>query len=72
MDEVGKQLTSLNVNKAVGEDQIPARLLKDATPVIVESVAYLVNKSIESGIFPESWKLARELYLYVKLMKVWI
>ena len=56
MGEVGKQLTLLNVNKAV--DQIPASLLKDATPVIVESVTYLVNKSIES------WKLARVVPLY--------
>ena len=63
MDEVEQQLPSLNANKAVGEDKIPAKLLKDAAPVIVESVTYLVNKSIESGIFPESWKLARVIPL---------
>ena len=60
MDEV-EQLISMNVKKAVGDDQIPARLLKDTTLVIAESVTYRVGlkkifSKTKSSLFFNSFK----------------
>ena len=58
------QLAALQINKATGEDQIPAKLFNDAAPVIADSVEYIVNKSTETGTFPNLWKLARVIPLH--------
>ena len=59
-----RQLRSLKVKKATGLDRIPARLLKDAAPIILESVTYLVNRSIETSTVPDEWKAAKVVALH--------
>ena len=39
--------------------RISARLLKDAAPVIVKPITYLVNLTISTGLIPAEWKDAR-------------
>ena len=57
-DEVFYMLNSLNTTKANGPDRISARMLKNTAPSITPSLTKLLNISIQSGTFPEAWKLS--------------
>ena len=54
-----KLLRSLDVNKAVGLDNVSAKLLKMTAPAISRSLASLLNFSLEHGQLANDWKLAR-------------
>ena len=49
-------LCNLDVKKATGLDSIGPKLLKCLNNVLTPSITYIINKSIESGIFPCAWK----------------
>ena len=49
-------LVNLDVTKATGLDCIGPKLLKIALDVLSPSITYPVNKSLLSGIFPQTWK----------------
>ena len=59
-----KLLTSLSTNKATGLDNISCRLAKEAAPVISDSLCVIFNRSINSGIFPSDWKIAKVSPVY--------
>ena len=61
---VFKQLKGLKVKKATGLDRIPACLLKDSAAVITQSITFLVNLSLTTGIVPNVWKQARVVPLH--------
>ena len=52
-------LKSLDVTKATGLDCIGPKILKIAPDVLCPSLSYIINKSLESGIFPHPWKEAK-------------
>ena len=54
-----KHLKSLANNKAIGVDNISAKLLKASAEEIVVPLTYLVNFSLMTGTFPQNWKIAR-------------
>ncbi|MES9881480.1 MAG: reverse transcriptase family protein, partial [Sedimenticola sp.] len=56
---VHKYLSSLDVTKATGLDNMGPRLLKLSAIVIAPSITLLVNKSINSCTFPDVWKNAK-------------
>ena len=56
---VNKQISKLNIKKATGYDSISPKILKLAQPSISDPINILVNKSIESSIFPENLKSAQ-------------
>jgi hypothetical protein len=56
---VFKLLSSLQEGKAMGLDEIPAKLLKCAASVISDSLCNLFNCSIATGVFPDDWKIAK-------------
>ncbi|XP_072018264.1 uncharacterized protein [Amphiura filiformis] len=58
------KLRSLPEGKATGTDDLPSKLIKMAAASIVEPIAYLINLSLESGIFPDAWKNARICPIY--------
>ena len=61
-NKVLKILTSLSTKKANGLDNIPCRLIKEAAPIISESLCDMFNKSnksIVSGTFPSECKHAK-------------
>lgn len=62
--EVQQLLSKLNIAKANGLDNIPARLLKECPDLISESLTQIFNESIKTGIFPTDWKRARVTPLY--------
>ena len=64
--EVLKLLGKLSPNKATGLDNISCRLLKEAGPIIATSLACIINKTIDTGLFPSQWKMAKVFLLYKK------
>ena len=48
-----------NVKMNYGLDNISARLLKEASPIVTRSLTFIINQSITTGIFPNAWKRAR-------------
>ena len=57
-------VAQIKTKKSPGIDGISARLLKDAGDTIVESLVGIFNLSLQSGIFPDDWKLARVTPIY--------
>ena len=64
--EVAAALRSLDVSKATGPDEISARLLKETAEQIAPSLTLLYNKSLETGVFPDEWKLANIVPIHKK------
>ena len=50
------QLNNLKVNKATGIDEISAKFLKLASPIICASLAFILNLSIQHGLYPDNLK----------------
>ena len=59
-------LKALEVGKATGPDQIPAKLLKQTASVIVPSLCKIFNKSLQLGSLPSDWKLANVVHVHKK------
>lgn len=54
----------LNATNSIGSDGIALRFLRDALCVIVPFITCIVNTSLVTGVFPESWKHALVVPLY--------
>ena len=72
---IRKNLKKINRKKATGLDEIPATVLKDCAKCLSQVITHIVNLSITTSTFPESWKgqdshqsinLVRHLYLEYK------
>ena len=50
---------SLHDNKATGPDNLSAKLLKIALPVVIAPLTFIFNYHIQCGSFPDVWKIAR-------------
>ena len=61
--EVKQIIISLK-NSSPGWDEIPTFLLKICSNFYVKPLTYLINKSIEEGIFPNELKLARVVPIF--------
>ena len=61
---VEKQLNSLKRNKASGLDDLPPGLLKDAARVISKPLNHIINLSLQTGIIPSDWKVAKVTPIY--------
>ena len=59
-----KLLESLKMNKAIGLDNISARLIKDASVVICDQLTCLYNRSLQSAVFPNIWKMGKVTVLF--------
>ena len=62
---VWAQLRGLKAGKAVGLDNIPARLLKDAADIVTRPLTIIINASLQSGRVPDDWKAARVIPLTI-------
>jgi hypothetical protein len=62
--ELTKTIAQIKIKKSPGIDGIYAKLLKDAGDTINESLVSIFNLSLQSGIFPDDWKLARVTPIY--------
>ena len=60
---MGKLISDINVNKASSVLNISTKILKDAFLVLIPQLTYMYNLSFETGMFPDSWKLANVIPL---------
>ena len=58
VQEVLSALNQLNLRKSPGLDGISVKLLKDTSDVIAQPLANIFNLSLQTGIFPDDWKIA--------------
>ena len=59
-----KQIIKSLKNSSPGWDEIPVFLLKLCANYYVQPLTYIINKSIENGIFPNELKLARVVPIF--------
>lgn len=52
-------LSKLKINKALGPDGLPNKLLKSCADVLAAPVCAIINTSIRCGVVPTQWKLSR-------------
>ncbi len=57
-------LKKIKASKAPGLDKISGKLLKAAGYYIIESLMYLFNLVLNTGIFPDDMKLAKVTPIY--------
>ena len=57
-------LSKFPINKSTGLDNLSCRLLRDAAPIISQSLCDLFNKSLVLGVFPSDWKVAKVFPLH--------
>ena len=63
-NDVTTALNKLKVSKSSGPDKMSTKILKDANEVCVPYLTYIFNCSLNSGIFPDEWKIARVSPIY--------
>ncbi len=66
VNQMTKMLGELQVSKSTGLDDIPARFLRDAADIIAPTITFIVNLSLETGIFPSDMKIAKTIPLFKK------
>ena len=57
-ETVSKLLSKINVNKAIGPDDIPSWILRDHALTLANSISTLFNASIREGYLPAIWRSA--------------
>ena len=62
--KICKCLRKLRRKKAHGIDELPPNLLKDVANEISKPLAFIINKSLSSGIVPDLWKISKVTPLY--------
>ena len=62
-DEISRTINSLK-NASAGWDNIPTFVVKKVSKHIIRPLTYLINKSIEQGIFPDELNVAKVFPIY--------
>ena len=65
-DFVDKQICKLSVKKAIGYDEISPKILKLAKPAVVKPITELINKSLDTSVFPAKLKIAQVVPVHKK------
>ena len=63
-EEIFLALSSLNITKGVGPDQVPASLLKNCAEALSLPLYYIFNKSLNTGAFPDQFKSSFLIPIY--------
>ena len=58
VDNINK-IRNMRTGKATCLDIVAVRILKFARPAIEDSVTYIMNMSLQTGVFPNEWKIAK-------------
>ena len=58
VEDVIKIIDKLSSKNSCGIDKITTKLLKTITPYITKSIAFIINQSLASGVFPDKLKMA--------------
>ena len=57
-ETVSKLLSEINVNKAIGPDDIPSWILRDHALTLAHPICTIFNASIREGYLPAIWRSA--------------
>ena len=63
-EEILTELKNLKRKKATGLDNLPPGLLKDAAGVIAKPLTFIINLSLETGVVPTEWKMAKVIPIF--------
>ena len=64
VQDIREAIAKLTTSKSFGNDTISSYFLKMALPFLENSIAMLFNTSLETGIFPDIWKISRVAPIY--------
>ena len=64
--EVNGIIKELQTSKASGPNSIPTNLIKSSAPIIAPILTYIINKSLNQGIFPKLLKFANVCPIFKK------
>ena len=64
--EVYNTIMSLKSNHSTGKDGITSKTLQLSANYIVSPLTSIINKSVELGFFPSSFKIAKPIPFYKK------
>ena len=67
--DILKTISSLDINKAHGHDDISIRMLKICDDAIVEPLKILFVNSVNQAVFPSRWKKANVIHVHKKKTK---
>ena len=56
---VKQETNKLKTSKSPGPDKIPIKILKDAVEIVRGPLTTIFDRSLDTGIIPDLWKLAR-------------
>ena len=63
---ISKLLQNLNIHKAMGPDQISAKILRELQDILALILEIIFNHSLNTGIVPSDWKMANITPLFKK------
>ena len=63
---ISKLLQNLNIHKAMGPDQINAKILRELQDILAPTLEIIFNHSLNTGIVPSDWKMANITPLFKK------
>ena len=63
-EEVNSIIKQMKTNKATVSNSIPTKILKTSHPIIAIPLAYLINLSFSTGVFPDLLKIANSIPVF--------
>ena len=63
---IKKTINNLPTKNSCGYDDISSKLLKVIAPVIIKPLSLLINRVLNTGIFPDKLKIAKVIPIYKK------
>ena len=57
--EVSKFISELRNGRSSGFDNLPVKFIKPVAEDVTSPIVNIINSSMDKGIFPDSWKVAR-------------
>ena len=67
--EILTEIDNLSTNKSAGHDNISAKMIKTIKQEICKPLAHIFNLTFDTGLIPESLKIAIVILLFLKQMK---
>ena len=65
-ERVEKSINTININKATGADNIPAKVVSQCKVTVAQQLSSLINLYINTGVFPDSLKVAEVTPIHKK------
>ena len=64
IEEVNDLLSDLKASKRIGPSSLPTKIMKQSNDIITSPLAESINKSFQSGIFPDNFKNTKVIPIF--------